>query len=124
LVQDWDLDDDGKPETLRLLFATPKRWLDDGNEIKVERAPTAFGPVSIHTQSLLSKGKIIADLKLPTRNDAKHILLRARIPEGWHLTGATAGEKKVQIDPTGAIDLTGLKGSVSVQFTVSKQPRS
>ena len=22
----FDLDDDGKPETLRLLFATPKRW--------------------------------------------------------------------------------------------------
>ena len=30
LVQDWDLDDDGKPETLRLCFATPKRWLGDG----------------------------------------------------------------------------------------------
>ena len=30
LVQDWDLDDDGKPETLRLAFATPKRWLEDG----------------------------------------------------------------------------------------------
>ena len=47
LVQDWDLDDDGVPETLRLLFATPRRWLEDGKELKVERAPTAFGPVSI-----------------------------------------------------------------------------
>src|SRR5437870_2930908 len=25
LVQDWDLNDDGRPETLRLLFATPRR---------------------------------------------------------------------------------------------------
>jgi hypothetical protein len=121
LVQDWDLDDDGKPDTLRLLFATPKRWMDDGQEIKVERAPTAFGPVSIHTQSLLSKGKISADVKLPTRNEAKHILLRARIPEGWRLTGVTMDEKRANLDPTGTVDLTGLKGNVSVQFTVAKQ---
>ena len=30
LVQDWDLDDDGEPETLRLLFGTSRRWLEDG----------------------------------------------------------------------------------------------
>ncbi len=35
------------PNTLRLLFATPKRWLEDGKTISVERAPTAFGPVSV-----------------------------------------------------------------------------
>src|SRR5207249_1602285 len=45
LVQDWDTDEDGRPDTLRLLFATPRRWLEDGKTIVVERAPTAFGPV-------------------------------------------------------------------------------
>ena len=30
LIQDWDLDDDGRPETLRLLFGAPARWLRDG----------------------------------------------------------------------------------------------
>ena len=34
-------DTSGKPETLRLFFATPKRWLEDGKKIKIERAPTA-----------------------------------------------------------------------------------
>jgi hypothetical protein len=34
LVQDRDLNDDGRPETLRLLFATPRRWLEDGQTIK------------------------------------------------------------------------------------------
>src|SRR6185436_9413927 len=47
LVQEWDLDDDGRPETLRLLFATPRRWLEDGQILKVEHAPTAFGEVSV-----------------------------------------------------------------------------
>ena len=27
LIQDWDLDDDGQPETLRLLYGAPGRWL-------------------------------------------------------------------------------------------------
>jgi hypothetical protein len=60
LVQDWDLDEDGEPETLRLLFATPRRWLEDGKAITVERAPTAFGPVSIKVQSQLSQGEVLA----------------------------------------------------------------
>ena len=37
LVQDYDLDDDGRAETLRLCFATPRRWLEDGKQIDVER---------------------------------------------------------------------------------------
>src|SRR5262249_45352472 len=53
LVQDLDLDDDGEPETLRLLFGTSRRWLEDGNRIVVERAPTAFGPVSVRAESHL-----------------------------------------------------------------------
>src|SRR5437899_4229338 len=42
LVQDLDLDDDGIPETLRLFFATPRRWMQDGRRIRMDRAPTAF----------------------------------------------------------------------------------
>ena len=42
LVQDWDLDDDGEPETLRLLFATPRRWLRDGAKIKLEKRTDCF----------------------------------------------------------------------------------
>ena len=37
LVQDWDLDDDGRPETLRLLDAIPPRWLADGQTLAAER---------------------------------------------------------------------------------------
>src|SRR5437867_9719916 len=60
LVQDWDLDGDGTPETLRLGFATSKRWLEDGKGFKVVRAPTAFGPVSMSVQSRLGQGEVDA----------------------------------------------------------------
>jgi hypothetical protein len=69
---------------------------------------------------LLSKGKVMADLKLPARNEAKRILLRARVPDGWHVTAATADGKRIPADSTGSVDLSGLKGSVSVEFTVAK----
>ena len=68
LVQDSDLDDDGgRPETLRLCFATPKRWLADDQSITVERAPTAFGEVSVKLTSHLAAGEILAEIALPAR---------------------------------------------------------
>jgi hypothetical protein len=121
LVQDLDTDDDGKPDTLRLLFATPKRWLEEGKQIKVERAPTAFGPVSIIAKSSLSEGKVTAQVDLPTRNKAAKLLLRARVPDGWFVTGATAGGKRLQVDKAGTADLTSLNGKITVEFGVSRR---
>src|SRR5688572_10174788 len=46
LVQDYDLDDDGRAETLRLAFATPRAWLKQGARVRVTNAPTEFGDVS------------------------------------------------------------------------------
>src|SRR5205814_6953195 len=58
LVQDWDLDDDGKPETLRLCDAIPPRWLADGQKLAVEKAPSAFGEVSFSIESRLGGGEV------------------------------------------------------------------
>ena len=44
LIQDWDLDDDGKPETLRLLDAIPPRWITDAKILYVGNAPTRLRP--------------------------------------------------------------------------------
>ena len=67
LVQDYDTDDDGRADTLRLCFATPRRWLEDGKEIVVERAPTKFGEVSLHVESDLKHNRVTADIDLPPR---------------------------------------------------------
>lgn len=55
LVQDWDLNDDGRPDSLRLLFGTSRRWLEDGKSIRIERATTAFGPISLAVHSRLTQ---------------------------------------------------------------------
>lgn len=123
LVQDWDLDDDGRPETLRLLFATPKRWLEDGKVIAVERAPTAFGEVALRVESKLGAGEVLADVTLPTRHPAKRTLLRIRLPDGWRvMTAATtgAGNQSLEVDERGTVDLSALGGRVALRFEVRK----
>jgi len=114
------LDDDGQPETLRLLFATPKRWLEDGQSINVERAPTAFGPISVRAKSQLSQGEVTAEVDLPQRNSPKQTLLRIRVPDGWRATSAEAGPQKLQVDERGTVDISALKGKVSIRFKVTR----
>jgi hypothetical protein len=120
LIQDLDLDDDGRPETLRLLFATPPRWLENGRSIRVDRAPTAFGPMSLRIESGLERGEVLAELDLPTRNPPDAVLLRARVPEGWRVTEARSGDRTFAVDPRGTAALSGLAGKSVVRFRVRK----
>jgi len=120
LVQDWDLDDDGKPETLRLFFATPRAWLVDGKSIDLERAPTAFGPVSVKMTSKLAESTMVAEAMLPERNRARRILLRARVPEGYKIVSAKAGTQILEVDEQGTVDLSSLKGKVQIAFQTKR----
>jgi hypothetical protein len=120
MVQDWDLNDDGSPDTLRLMFATPKRWLEDGKSISIERAPTAFGQVSVAMHSHLNSGSIVAEVTAPPKAPGK-MLLRARVPDGWKVLSARAGAKALPVDRTGAVDVTSLRGKFEVKFKVAAQ---
>jgi hypothetical protein len=112
LVQDWDLDDDGTPDTLRLAFATPRAWLEDRKTIRLENARTAFGPVSYTIDSALVAKRVTARLTLPDRKSSK-TLLRLRLPEGFSLSGARSQDKPLAINGD-VIDLTGFTGDVDV----------
>lgn len=118
LVQDWDLDDDGRPETLRLLFATPRPWLADGAVIRAERLPTAFGEVSVVARSRLSEGEVRVDVTPPPRAPAR-ALLRARLPGGWRVLSAEAGVP-LPVDATGAVDITRFRAPFRVSFRVGR----
>lgn len=118
LVQDYDLNDDGKPETVRLLFATPRRWLEDGKEIKIENALTAFGEVSVHVKSRLKKGEVVAEIQTPLHNLPEKILLRIRLPHGWKIISAKNGAQNLSVDEKGTVDISKLQGKFSVRFQV------
>lgn len=120
MVQDWDMDDDGRPDTLRLMFATPKRWLEDGKTIRAERFPTAFGPVSIRMTSHVKRGEVLAEVTLPMHTP-KRTLLRAHLPDGLIAASAQVAGKTLVADDRGTVDITGLKGKVFVRFAVKLQ---
>jgi hypothetical protein len=108
LVEDYDTNDDGRADTLRLCFATPRRWLEDGNEIVVDRAPTQFGDVSLKIKSELKNNRITAEIDLPSRAP-KRIFLRLRLPDGQQIGSAnfpTAGAE--------TLDLAGQTGHCSI----------
>jgi hypothetical protein len=101
------------------MFATPKRWLEDGKSIAIERAPTAFGRVSVTMTSKLGQGEVVAAVELPSRNPATHIFLRARVPEGWAVQSARIQDKTLPVDEKGTVNLSGLKGKLEIHFQVA-----
>jgi hypothetical protein len=117
LIQDWDLDDDGRPETLRLLDAIPSRWLKDGAVIAVDDAPSAFGPVSLRAESRLKDGRVVVTVVAPPRPVGKW-LVRIPDPPGYRVVSAHIGDAEVKRDADGRVDLTGRKGTVVVTFRV------
>lgn len=119
LVQDWDLDDDGIPETLRLGFATPRRWLEDGKTINVGHAPTAFGQTSYSIRSNLKAGEVILNFTPPPRSPQK-TLIRVRVPDKWQVKSAHVGLQNLKVDAQGTVDVSSLTEPTTIHFKVKK----
>ena len=68
-------------DTLLLLQATPRRWLEDGKRIEVAGAPTYFGPVSMSIVSHAGSGEIRASIALSARRRPGVLLVRLRHPQ-------------------------------------------
>ncbi len=120
LIQDWDMNDDGRPDTLRLLFATPPRWLEDGKTIRVERAPTAFGEISVVARSRVTRGEMIVDVTAP-EHPPKQTLLRISPPHGYKVIGAYVGRRVLSLDARGTVDISSLHGRFAVRFEVRRE---
>ena len=69
-------------DRLWLARAAPREWLEDGKTIRIERAKTLFGTVSIEIHSEVGKDRISAQVTLPKRNPPAEVWLRLRHPQG------------------------------------------
>ncbi len=74
----------------------------------------------LRMESQLTKNQAVAELDLPQRNEPRKILLRARVPEGWKATSAKVNGQTHEVDERGTVDLTGMKGKVTVRFGLEK----
>ena len=70
-------------DELHLLTAVPDGWLDEGKTLRVERAPTHFGQITLQVRGT-AKG-VDVQLELPRRNPARRVVLHlpsSRPPSG------------------------------------------
>ena len=94
LVQERDDD------TLVLLAAAPRRWLEDSKRISVRRAPTCYGVLSMNLESHAASGRMVAEVDVPGRRQPKAILIRFRHPEQRRIQSATVnGAAWADFDP-------------------------
>lgn len=122
LIQDWDLDDDGEPETLRLLDAIPPAWFKDGAKIAVDKAPSAFGEISFRAESRLEKGEILLSLAAPRRTPA-HWTVRPPDLPGYAVVRVEVDGKELRPDDARRYDLTGRGGSFGIKVSLKSIPR-
>lgn len=66
---------------LYLARGVPRRWLENGKEIGVTRAPSYFGEVAYNIQSVVKEGRIEATVNPPQRNGPANVYLRLRHPD-------------------------------------------
>lgn len=75
--------------TLFVGQAVPRAWLADGKRLRVERAPTYFGPVSFSVDSRVAAGEISVILDTPSRQPPASLLVRLRHPQRKPLQSVT-----------------------------------
>lgn len=78
--------DDG---ALVLGQAVPRKWLEDGKRIEIERAPTYYGTLSATVESRVGSRKILARVQLAGRSRPKSLLVRLRHPEAKLISSVT-----------------------------------
>ena len=104
----------GEPAGLELAFATPRRWLARGGTIRVEAAPTSFGPLSF---VLSRRGDTIeGTVELPPR--ATSVKLRLRVPRGARVRTVVANGRVLRADARGTVDLSPFRGAVTLRAVV------
>ncbi len=76
-------------DTLLLLQATPRKWLEDSKTIEIERAPTYYGRLSLKIESRAASNKILAQIDMPDRRHPSVLIVRLRHPTGKSIKSVT-----------------------------------
>jgi hypothetical protein len=95
-----------------LAKATPQRWLDDGQRIAVEGAPTRFGTVGYELRSEIGKGRVLGAVDLTPGAAGATVKVRIRVPGNRKMRAVRLnGQPWKDFDP--ALDVVTFGPSVS-----------
>jgi hypothetical protein len=79
-------------ETLRLLPAVPRQWLEDGKKIELENVAGYFGPISLKVASNVANGQIDATIECKSKRDLKTVEIRLPHPLGQKAKSVKGGK--------------------------------
>jgi len=79
---------------LWLMQATPRRWLRDGESVRVENLQTEFGPLSYSVASNVDSGTVAANIKIPSRRAPEKVKIRFRVPQGNRIQKVTVNSQR------------------------------
>ncbi len=108
-----------RPDRLCLLQGVPRRWLEQGQEIKIRQAPTIYGPLSLTTHSNIANNLIEISLTLPDRIGASPVHLKTRLPNGYQIKSVTINGKNHLDFQNEWIILNNMQGDLHIVITVS-----
>lgn len=100
-----------------LAEATPRKWLENGDAIDVQRAPTDFGTISFLIKSEIASGRITAKIQMPTRSHLGLLLVRLRVPQAKPMRSVTInGKNWTSFNP--AKEWIGIKDPEQPKYTI------
>jgi hypothetical protein len=105
---------------LYLLQGTPRRWLDQGQAVRIREAPTWYGPLSLECVSNVREGKVQVQFQVPPRLGDVPMRVCLRLPKGLRIASVTLGGRPGHHVPVVAdvqgewINLRGLQGRVDL----------
>ena len=74
--------------------ATPRKWLESGKQIRIERAPTYYGLLNLTISSRAEANEISATVDLEQRKRPTALLVRLRHPLALPMQSVSVNGKK------------------------------
>lgn len=101
--------------TLKLLAGIPRRWMEDGKVIALDRVASHFGPLKLAVESHVARGAITATLTLVDRTRLPgEVTIRLPHPEGRKAVRAEGGS----YDPaTETVTVAPARSPIRVRLT-------
>ena len=87
-----------REQALYLCWGTPRVWLQNGKQIKIERAATYFGKLELEVRSAVAQNTISARVRLAPTEKPARIWLRLRHPEAKTIRSATVNRQPAPVD--------------------------
>ena len=102
-------------DSLRLLGAVPRKWLENGESITLDGVKSYFGPLHLQVNSETEKGIITAEFRCAGKNPPREVFLRLPHPEGVRAAACEGGVYAPSVE-TVRLSLRGGRAKVTLRF--------